>query len=258
MIVKATLLLIVVVAYVYMKRRSAAAEGPQPRRHVPPASQPALPAAPAESASDVAAPAAQNGSDDAESEIREYVARAVSAGFDSPAAIIESTNELVEEEHPGHESLVRTIVAEELRRHAAEELTWPVVTDCDRLDAAFARLEANGIVARQNFTCCQGCGSSEIWTEIEESAAPTTVRGYTYFHMQDTESAVEDGSLHLAYGATEDAEDAAIRIGNEIVATLEAEGLAPQWNGQLSQRISVPLDWKKRRSAFKANDHVLN
>jgi len=32
---------------------------------------------------------------------------------------------------------------------------WPSVTDCDRLDRAFADLNGRGIVARQNFACCK-------------------------------------------------------------------------------------------------------
>jgi Domain of unknown function (DUF6891) len=36
------------------------------------------------------------------------------------------------------------------------------VTDADRVGAAFAALEAGGIVTRTNFTCCQNCGYTEI------------------------------------------------------------------------------------------------
>ena len=30
-------------------------------------------------------------------------------------------------------------------------------------------LEAEGVIARQNFTCCGSCGAIEIWDEIEEA-----------------------------------------------------------------------------------------
>jgi hypothetical protein len=45
--------------------------------------------------------------------------------------------------------------AEALVALSDEEKTWPVITDCDRVDAAFQHLEAHGIVARQDFSCCQ-------------------------------------------------------------------------------------------------------
>ena len=35
-----------------------------------------------------------------------------------------------------------------------------------RVDEALAALEAEGVISRQNFSCCGSCGSSEIWDEI--------------------------------------------------------------------------------------------
>lgn len=54
-------------------------------------------------------------------------------------------------------------------------------------------------MARQNFTCCQTCGLAEIDDEIEVVRAEgRPVRGYAFFHQQDTAGAVEGGSLcHL-------------------------------------------------------------
>src|SRR5687767_8883107 len=49
-----------------------------------------------------------------------------------------------------------------LAEHRAAERVWPAVTDCDRLDRAFAELETRGIVCRQDFTCCSTCGHYEI------------------------------------------------------------------------------------------------
>ena len=62
-------------------------------------------------------------------------------------------------------------------------------------------LEAAGIVARQNFTCCKTCGFYEINGEMEAARAQgRVVRGYVFFHMQDTERAAKGGDLALAYG----------------------------------------------------------
>jgi hypothetical protein len=122
------------------------------------------------------------------------------------------------------------------------------VTDCDKLDKAFAGLEMKGIVARQNFTCCQTCGNAEIGDEIKAFAEKTEPKGYTYYHMQDTESACEYGSLYLAYGTVGGTDDDAVAIGNTIRDTMQEHGLTVEWNGKLDQRICITgLDWKKRR-----------
>jgi hypothetical protein len=77
--------------------------------------------------------------------------------------------------------------------------------------------------------------------------AGMTVRGYAFFHMQDTEAAVEGDGLYLSYGAVADGAGAAEAIGHAVVAALEAKGLDPVWDGEWSRRIFVPMDWRRRR-----------
>jgi hypothetical protein len=182
--------------------------------------------------------------------LRDLVRRDVAGGFFDDDAVLTNANDVFEEELP--RTLLRIEASAALRaalaEHRAAEQNWSGMTDCDRLDAAFAALEADGVVARQNFTCCGTCGASEIWDEIEEAQGDgLAVRGYVFFHMQDTESAVEGHGLYLNYGACEQGEDAAIAVGHHIVEQLEAHGLTVAWDGQMEQRIGVTLEWKKRR-----------
>jgi hypothetical protein len=189
--------------------------------------------------------------DDVIDELRAYVAAHVAGGFLSPEEIIDATVGAFGEENdaerlrPAATRLTETALA----AHARAEQEWPAVTDCDRLDRAFAELEAAGIVARQDFSCCGTCGVGEILDEIEKVVASgRDVRGYTFYHLQDTESAVEGHGICLSYGAREHDELAALAIGREIVSTLQRHGFAPEWPGTWDKRISVPLDWKRRRS----------
>ncbi len=136
---------------------------------------------------------------------------------------------------------------EAVAEHRAEQATWPPVTDNDRLDAAFAALERAGIVCRQNFSCCGTCGAAEIWEEmaaVEESGAP--VIGYAFFHIQDTEAAVEGDGLYLSYGSVVEGPDAAEAVGRAVVEALEAKGLTTVWDGHWSRRIFVQIDWRRR------------
>lgn len=183
--------------------------------------------------------------DDVMDELRGAVRSELRMGFTPADEVVEEVLAYLEAEErmrPAVEHLFR-VESEALRREQAE---WPAVTDCDRLDAAFGELEGRGIVARQNFSCCQSCGSREIWEEVDEAERlGASVRGHTYYHVQDTQGAAEGGGLYLAYGAVE--EEGIVEIGREVAAVLNAHGLATEWDGSPEKRIRVPMDWKRRR-----------
>jgi len=181
-------------------------------------------------------------------DLRAWIRADVFAGFADEDVILRQAGDSFEGEIDP--AVVRreapAMLREALAEYARASADWPAVTDCDRLDAAFAALEEGGIVARQNFACCMSCGSAEIWDEMEgEGTVP--VRGYTFYHEQDTEAAVEGNGVYLAYGAVEEGEAASLVVAREVVARLEAAGLSPEWNGSIDRRIAVPLNWKRRR-----------
>lgn len=181
--------------------------------------------------------------------LREYVERDVAAGFYNEAQILQNAEDAFGDEIDPItlNTKAKSALESALAARALEQLSWPEVTDCDRLDAAFADLEAEQIVARQNFSCCGTCGSYEIWDEAKaEEAKGKSVRGYAFYHMQDTESAVEGDGVYLNYGAAADGEHAAVEIGHRIVRQLEQHGLRTNWDGTLNKRIHVALDWKRR------------
>lgn len=184
-------------------------------------------------------------------ELHSYIRRDIAAGFEAPAEIVQSAVECLSDEvapavlWPHAQRMLGEILEAQL----AEQATWPAITDCDRLNAAFTALEAGGIVCRQHFSCCGTCGAYEIWDEVatvEEAGRP--VRGYAFYHVQDTESAVEGYGLYLNYGATIEGEAAALAIAGEIVAVLQQHGLRVDWNGQWARRIGVQLNWQRRRA----------
>lgn len=183
-------------------------------------------------------------------EIDGYARRDVAGGFRTESDIVQGVTEVLSDEFKNVDlsPLVAQRTRELLLEHEQAQAAWPSVTDCDRLDRAFAELESRGIVCRQDFTCCGTCGSAEIGDEMAAvSATGMFVRGYAFYHMQDTEAAVDGHGLYLGYGATEEGELAAVRIGHEICDALKAQSLAPDWDGSWQTRIKVPLDWKRRR-----------
>lgn len=150
--------------------------------------------------------------------------------------------------------LVAQLVRDAIEAHRREQATWPDVTDCDRLDHAFRRLEAAGVVARAHFTCCQNCGCHEIRDEIAAAqAGGRSVRGYAFFHLQDTERAVAGHALCLSYGPVDQASPPAAfeAIGRLVIGALREAGLRPEWNGSAAQRISLPLRWQRWREELE-------
>ena len=78
--------------------------------------------------------------------------------------------------------------------------------------------------------------------------AGTPPRGYTFFHVQDTEHAVGGDLLYLSYGAVNRDKTASVAVGREVVAVLGLHGLSPAWNGKHAHRIALPLTWQRRRT----------
>jgi len=186
--------------------------------------------------------------------LRDRMRGDIASGFYDESEILQNAQDAFEDEFEAKElaELTAAMLGELLDEHREAERAWPVETDCDRLDAAFASLEARGIISRQNFSCCGTCGSYEIWDEIRAvGEAGGQTRGYAFYHMQDTENAAKGAGLYLNYGACNEGEEAALTIAQEIVAELERHGLGTHWDGTWEQRIGLSLDWKRRRSRSK-------
>ncbi|THV21665.1 DUF6891 domain-containing protein [Glycomyces paridis] len=167
-------------------------------------------------------------------------ARYIAEGYLDFDAMVENMHEMSEHDPQLSTVQARAILSPLWRERVAEQAGWGE-TDCDLLTDAFARLDDDGVIARENFACCQNCGTSEIWGHAEERH-----RGYVFFHMQDTERA-PDGSLYLSYGSRSNTDESVAAIGAEVVKTLGEHGLRTEWDGSNKSRIVVTdLDWRRR------------
>jgi hypothetical protein len=184
--------------------------------------------------------------------VDDRIRHGVFAGFLDPSVLRDETfndykNDLAHDE-------LRKVIDGWMEKYLAEyyavQADWPPITDCDRLDCAFALLQERGIVARQDYSCCWNCGLGEICLEVQAMQQHgETVRGYTFYDMQNTQGAVRGSPLYLYYGSVEEGEATALVIGREIVEELTHFGLATRWNGNWEDLITVELDWKRRRKS---------
>jgi len=184
-----------------------------------------------------------------EDEVRDYVVRAVAEGFDDREALCARIYDCFEDSAaPKILDAIPAWVGDAIVAHRRAQQQWPLMTDCDKLDAAFHALEDEGVVARHHFTCCGTCGVAEIGDEIADTAyRGVDVTGYVFYHMQDTEHAVDGCGLYLNYGGVDDDAEQSIAIGHRVATAVRASGLDVDWDGSLSKRIGVSLDWKRRR-----------
>jgi hypothetical protein len=130
-----------------------------------------------------------------------------------------------------------------------------------RTDAAFGELNANGIVARADFSCCGSCASAEIGDELDDTRHWI---GYVYFHSQDTDHLVDSGTTYIGYGAfepenfDEDAwnrlseqeqndiyfRDVARMLDDVVFPIVRRHGIEPEWNRSLGTRVLLTnADW---------------
>ncbi|MER7244097.1 hypothetical protein [Kribbella sp. NPDC000426] len=170
-------------------------------------------------------------------------------GFMDRAEVVQAATEYLEGEELLTASQIEQVVGELWHTRLAEQELWPARTDADNVEAAFAELDAAGVVARMNFTCCQTCGSAEIFDERPDDRPST---GYVFFHSQDAERLADDSAdLFLAYGAFDVPEaewpDRVTAVGHRVAAVLRAHALPVTWNGSSNERIQVgPLTWQRR------------
>jgi len=137
-----------------------------------------------------------------EANLRKIVERHIREGFASEEAILDlALREVVDERC--EEKLIpilEKIINHALISHEREESKWLALTDCDRLDRAFSAMEHAGVVARQHFSCCNNCGHKEIELEIRRKSRHGAVKGYAFYHREDTERAARSGLLYITFG----------------------------------------------------------
>lgn len=189
--------------------------------------------------------------DDVLWDLRAKIERRMAEGFDPPEDIASEMGEYAQNEYGARhlDPVIERMAEEELAKHLARQEAWEDSTDCDRLDRIFAALENHGILARQHYWCCTNCGVDAIADEMRQARkAGRAVRGFAFYHTQDTETALDEGSLAISFGAADGSEAGAIEIANSIVRFLRRAGFRIDWTGKADRRIIVAgLDWRRRR-----------
>ncbi len=189
-----------------------------------------------------------------QSQIQNLVSLEVKGGFGNRDEIIERVLETLEMDMDDFdpddfEPAVTQSTDEHLRAHQLEQETWAEPTDCDRLDAVFAELEAAGLLVGQNYGETQDDAIADLSEVFDEHPDTDDLRGYVFYTHQDLERVIESGTLALGFGMANDDGPDAIEVGTIIAEAFKQAGFQIKWNGKLNARIEVmQIDWKKRRN----------
>ena len=109
------------------------------------------------------------------------------------------------------------------------------------LNKAFAKLRKTGIIARQNYLCCQSCGCAGVDRDFirlsaENQASKT---GFCFYHRQDSDSRDRGHNFHLTFGVFRESRGDPVAIGQKIVEVLVGCGIPAKWNGSSDTRICI-------------------
>jgi hypothetical protein len=166
------------------------------------------------------------------------------SGFCDPDEVQEMVGDILED--GVDEAKLRAFVAPEFARKRSAEKGWPAETDCDRLDAAFADLSDDGIVALHNAGVTIADGINDV-AEVLDSLGRDGIHGYCFYHAQDIERAIAGGGLSIAFGDVNEDPRNSAEVARAIQRVLERHGFGVQWDGDVGTRLSIPqFDWKRR------------
>lgn len=117
-----------------------------------------------------------------------------------------------------------------------EQGSWPGVTDHDRLEEAFAALDALHVPVLQ--------GVDDHWRARDLLADEKGLRGVLWFTQPDVWHAIDEGMLEInlwhASGANAAPGD---ELLDEVIAVLERHGLKARFD---EGRIEVAAHWQRR------------
>ena len=135
----------------------------------------------------------------------------------------------------------------------AAEASWPAQTEYDRLEAVFAQLRSEKIIALHRAGNSLADGHDDVreqWRAAGRLASG--IRGCCFYHAQDLDTAVRTGRLYLAFSGgmipeIDQREANTVAVGRRILELLRAAGFGAPWSGNLTERIEADLgQWRKR------------
>lgn len=110
-------------------------------------------------------------------------------------------------------------------------------------------MREEGLIAKQNYLCCQGCAGSDIVDNLikmieKNSAVIEQVKGCCYYHAQDAERKRKGKNFMLRYGNIDTGKYGKIglsrkSVGNLITKILTRNEIVFEWDGNPNNCIEI-------------------
>jgi hypothetical protein len=163
------------------------------------------------------------------------------SGFYDLDDVYEMMEDILEENCD--EDKLKKLASEEFSEKKESEKSWPMTTDCNRLDSLFDELNELNIIALQNTGYTMSDGFDDVG-EVLDGLDRNKIKGYCFYHRQDLERAVM-----LAFGDLNAIDEQKIIVGKFITKTIEKHRFKYEWDGTASTRINIfPLKWQRRNA----------
>lgn len=177
----------------------------------------------------------------------------VRGGFEGRDDILETMTEShfdPDDLGPDDAAWIASEIDRQVAAKRADEKTWPAETDWDRLDRAFKRIEAKGVLALHCAGTTQSDSISDAGQEYHDRGGKRSgLKGYVFYHQQDVDGALETGELHIGFGTFDENTDRT-EVPALAVTELVAIGFPVEWSGDPGQRIRIEqIAWRKRGPA---------
>jgi hypothetical protein len=181
---------------------------------------------------------------EARERLRAFARVQVRSGFLDDATVVDEVAEAAREDlsrGDDAEVLAAEMVHAEVAAMLTEQAGWPATTDVDRLEAAFADLEAAGLVVLR--ACDDHWDATAEITRLDE--AGESVPGVLFFTHTDVWHAVDHGMLELNvwHGDT-----ANVAVGDDllrmVLQTLVRHDVSAVFD---EGRIEATVAWQRRR-----------
>lgn len=99
----------------------------------------------------------------------------------------------------------------------------------ERINLVFRQLRKEGIVAKQNFTCCNTCGMYEMGENHPG-------KDYVFYHAQATSDLQDEGFVYLNFGT--------VHAAQRLADLAAKAGLKVTWNGSEDRKVRLDLPGK--------------
>jgi hypothetical protein len=184
-------------------------------------------------------------SEDVERYMLSEIQKLVRSGHHTPKTVRRAVRDMMEPGVNVNLPAIHAAIDAAFEQKTLEEAQWPEITDCDRLYAAFAALEEQGICALHS----AGVEISDGYSVVAEAEyqKKDAYHGYCFYVADDISGALQWHHLYISFGSMDDSPVNGVMIGKQVREALIGHGFQVDWDETIGKRLLIPeIRWQRR------------